>query len=313
MSKVNLKELKKEYDYGFIVTEEYKKSMPDIQNGRSDSPKIKIDHVGIHDFKLPIEYKQKNKENIKLETSVTGTVSLEAVKKGINMSRIMRTFYKFKKDTFSIDLLERILLAYKNELDSLEAKLSLKFSFPMKQKSLRSNLEGYQYYNVVLEAEIDKENGIQKTMHFDFVYSSACPCSYGLGVHAAETRGVAFVSHSQRSIARVSIKFEDFVWIEDIHQMCLDALKTETQVMVKREDEQAFAEMNAADMKFIEDAVRAMHDKLEGIENIKDFRIIASHNESLHSHNAVGCSVKGVPGGFTNDVPVEIWESLGLI
>ena len=28
-----------------------------------------------------------------LETSVTGTVSLEAEKKGINMSRIMRSFY----------------------------------------------------------------------------------------------------------------------------------------------------------------------------------------------------------------------------
>jgi GTP cyclohydrolase FolE2 len=32
--------------------------------------------------------------DLTLETSVTGTVSLEAEKKGINMSRIMRTFYK---------------------------------------------------------------------------------------------------------------------------------------------------------------------------------------------------------------------------
>ena len=44
-------------------------------------------------------------------------------------------------------------------------------------------------------------------------------------------------------MARVSIKFKDIVWIEDLQELCLEALNTETQVVVKREDEMAFAEL----------------------------------------------------------------------
>ena len=35
-----------------------------------------------------------------------------------------------------------------------------------------------------------------------------------------------------------------YLWIEDLQELCLAGLQTETQVIVKREDEQAFAEMN---------------------------------------------------------------------
>ena len=102
------------------------------------------------------------------------------------------------------------------------------------------------------------------------------------------------------------------LWIEDLQELCLEALQTETQVMVKREDEQAFAEKNGAYLKFVEDAVRLMYDKLTNESRITDFKIVASHNESLHSHNAVSVIVKGVEGGFTAGVARDVFESTGL-
>ena len=57
--------------------------------------------------------------------------------------------------------------------------------------------------------------------------------------------------------------------------------------MVKREDEQAFAEMNAANPIFVEDAVRLFCEALKADDRIGDFRVIASHQESLHSHDAI--------------------------
>ena len=104
--------------------------------------------------------------------------------------------------------------------------------------------------------------GLKKIMHFDFVYSSACPCSYELAEHARKYRNKATVSHSQRSVARVSIEFEDIVWIEDLQEMCARALNTETQVVVKREDEMAFAELNGSHLKFVEDAARLLYKEL---------------------------------------------------
>ena len=115
---------------------------------------VGIQHVGVHNFKLPLKYK-KSGEDIELETKVTGTVSLEAHKKGINMSRIMRTFYEFK-DEYIIEKLEDILLKYKNDLSSFNAKIGLHFSYPILLPSLRSNNKGFQYYKVSFEGQVDK-------------------------------------------------------------------------------------------------------------------------------------------------------------
>ncbi len=80
--------------------------------------------------------------------------------------------------------------------------------------------------------------------------------------------------------------------------------------MVKREDEQAFAELNGSNLKFVEDAARLIHERLSENDKILDFKIICSHLESLHSHDAISVLVKGVEEGLTADVPVEVYRSL---
>jgi GTP cyclohydrolase I len=86
--------------------------------------------------------------------------------------------------------------------------------------------------------------------------------------------------------------------MEDLQKHCANALKTETQVMVRREDEQAFAELNGAYIKFVEDAARLVYEELDTVEEIVDFRVSIAHLESLHSHDAVAVITKGIPDGF---------------
>ena len=301
----------KTYDLNYKPTKEEIKKFPDIQNGPKAlilGASVGIQQVGTHNFRLPLNYKKRNGEILELETRITGTVSLDAYKKGINMSRIIRSFYDYKDDLI-FEKLKDILLKYKNDLDSFDAKIGLNFSYPIMQPSLRSNNQGYQYYNVSLEGSLTNEGVFKKILHFDFVYSSACPCSYELAEYAKKERNKLTVSHSQRSVARVSIEFDHIMWIEDIHQICLNALQTETQVIVKREDEMAFAELNGAYLKFVEDSARLLYEKLIENKNIKDFRVICSHQESLHSHDAI--SVILAPNSkFSNDITHEIWSSL---
>lgn len=302
----------REFDADLKVDESYICSLPDLQNGPSSliqgSP-VNIQHVGIHNFKLPLKFRKKGGGEIELETSVTGTVSLEAHKKGINMSRIMRSFYDFKEDIFSIDKLKEILIEYRKRLESFDAKIILKFSYPIMQQSLRSDNKGYQYYKVSLEADYASDGTFRKFIHFDFVYSSSCPCSFELSEHARKMRNKAVVPHSQRSVARISIEFNEMVWIEDLQQICINALKTETQVIVKREDEQAFAELNGSNLKFVEDAARLLYEYLSSDIRIKDFRAILSHQESLHSHDAISV-IAPKNTKFNLDASHETWSSL---
>jgi GTP cyclohydrolase I len=290
---------KRSYPDDFAVGETYIATLPDLQNGPSSLIKganQQIQHVGISNFRLPIGFHTRDNGDLTLETSVTGSVSLDADKKGINMSRIMRSFYNHAGSTFSFEVIEAALDDYKNDLESMDARIQMRFSFPMKVESLRSGLSGYQYYDIALE--LVEQNGERlKVMHLDYVYSSTCPCSLELSEHARETRGQLATPHSQRSVARISVVLEDgpgdCLWFEDLIDACRRAVPTETQVMVKREDEQAFAELNAANPIFVEDAARLFCEQLQQDARIGDFRVIASHQESLHSHDAISVLTQG--------------------
>lgn len=293
--------LNRYYDPTFTVSDEYKASLPDLQNGPAsliEGADVPIQQVGISDFKLPLKFPRPDGELLTLETSVDGYVGLEAGKKGINMSRIMRSFYKFKDDVFHPDKLEEVLETYRQDLETKSAYLRLSFNYPITQESLRSELEGYQYYNVAIEGTMNADGNFRKFMHLDFEYSSACPCSYELSEHARDQREVASIPHSQRSVASLTVELNEEIFIEDLVSHCREALMTETQVMVKREDEQAFAEMNGAYQKFVEDAARLLYDQLNEEERIHDFVIRCVHMESLHSHDAVSRICKGVKNGL---------------
>jgi len=293
----NYPELSRDYPEDFVVDDEYKCSLPDLQNGPSSlikGAKQQIQHVGISNFRLPIRFHTRDNGDLTLETSVTGTVSLEAEKKGINMSRIMRSFYGHSEKTFSFDVVSSALDSYKDDLESFDARIQMRFSYPMRVNSMRSGLSGYQYYDISLE--LIEHAGVRKRiMHLDYVYSSTCPCSLELSEHARQYRGQLATPHSQRSVARLSAELvgPERLWFEDLIDMCRKAVPTETQVMVKREDEQAFAELNAANPIFVEDAARLFCEQMKLDPRIGDFRVVASHQESLHSHDAVSILTEG--------------------
>lgn len=329
MSKeVKVTDLKREYDYSFKPSQEYMDSLPDIQNGEFDDEPI--DFVGIQNFHLPIRIREKSGETQEVRAAITGTVSLEAEKRGINMSRIIRTFYKSKDKVFDINELEQVLRNYQRDLQSFDAHILMNFDYRIWQDALRStHMEqmedhqgyyeqevkdgGWQYYNITFDVNLDSSGEFKRILWFDYVYSSACPCSTELTIHNALNRSKFGIPHSQRSVARIGIEFSDndTIWIEDLLDVCRSAIPTETLVFCKRIDEQAFSELNGANPIFVEDAIRKIKHALNEDNRIRDFKIICSHQESLHSHNAVSVTTKGIKNSiFNHHVTLGEWQSL---
>ncbi|WP_179380614.1 GTP cyclohydrolase FolE2 [Jannaschia marina] len=277
-----------------VTDEAYRATLPDLQNGPASlirGADRHIQHVGISNFRLPMQVATRDGSHL-AEVAVTGTVSLEAGKKGINMSRIMRSFYEHAEANIGFDVVDAALDDYLTDLESFDARLILVFSLPLRVESLRSGLSGWQYYDISMEA-VQAGGHRRRILHLDYVYSSTCPCSLELSEHARRTRGQLATPHSQRSVARLSVEVTGDVTAEDIIEMCRRQVPTETQVMVKREDEQAFAELNAANPIFVEDAARLFAEGLEAMPGARDFRVVASHQESLHSHDAVSVLTHG--------------------
>lgn len=306
-------DLSRDYPKDFALTPGYRDSLPDLQNGPSSlivGAPVAIQHVGISNFRLPLRYQTRTGGEVTLETSVTGTVSLEAEKKGINMSRIMRSFYAHSERQFSFAVIEAALEDYKRDLGSFDARIQMRLSWPMRVESLRSGLSGWQYYDLALEL-IEEAGQRLKVMHLDYVYSSTCPCSLELSEHARQTRGQLATPHSQRSVARLSVALRPGpeLFPEDLIDLAREGVITETQVMVKREDEQAFAELNAANPIFVEDAARSFCAALQSHPAIGDFRVVASHQESLHSHDAVSILTQG-PTFAARSLDPRLFQSL---
>ena len=313
--------LRHDYDAGFAVTPDYQASLPDLMGQANDDARrapVVIQQVGIAGFRLPLRYRvgasgvadpHAGTDAVSLETRVSGTVALDANFAGdqhvADHPHVLRVP---RRRFFALDTLPVILARLCETVGSDSARLRLAFSFPLLQQSLRSALAGYQYYDCVFEAQLTRgRNGkpdqLRRWLRLDFVYSSACPCSTELSEHARANRGVFAIPHSQRSRARVWVEAAPgaTLSVEDVQAACLRALQTETQVMVRRPDEQAFAELNGAHVKFVEDAARMLYRELAADARIRDFQIACSHLESLHSHDAVAVVCKGVADGFRGE------------
>lgn len=301
---VQVKDLRREYTPGYQPTQDYLDNMPDLQNGEFVG--APIDFVGISDFHLPIRIRQKDGNTQEVLASISGSVSLDAVNRGINMSRIIRTFYRSADQVFDINKLEEVLRNYQKDLKSFDAHILMNFKYRVWQDALVSKQEdgtpegGWQYYNVTFDTNLDKTEEFKKIIHMDYIYSSACPCSTELSLYNAFQEGVYCIPHSQRSIAHISVEFDELLWLEDLLDLCRKAIPTETQVFVKRADEGNFAWLNGANPIFVEDAIRKLYEQLNQHPLIRDFKVICSHRESLHSHDCYAVITKGLKGSIFN-------------
>ena len=128
-------------------------------------------------------------------------------------------------------------------------------------------------------------------------FAAARPLSTGVVRDwLASERGMAATPHAQRSRAQVKVElkpaFDEMPLIALVDAL-ESALATPVQTAVKREDEQAFARLNAENLMFCEDAARRVASVLDSDPRVERYDATVSHFESLHPHDAVA-RVSGV-------------------
>ena len=202
---------------------------------------------------------------------------------------------------------------------STRARLAIRYDHLLLRKALASDNAGWKRYPLVIEAEL-LDGHLHLALRFAVEYSSTCPASAALSrqlnaerfaadfaaarplstavVHdwLASERGLAATPHAQRSRADIRVELKpafEVLPVTALIDAVEAALATPVQTAVKREDEQAFAELNAANLMFCEDAARRVAAALSHDPRVLRFDATVSHLESLHAHDAVA-RVSGV-------------------
>ena len=303
------------------------RAMPDVANEAQPGIAGTLDWVGMGNIDVPVALAGSDGNASRVPARVSAYVNLKQPDvRGIHMSRLYLHVDRALSDEpltpCSIRRLLRDFLDSHAELSD-RAMVRIEFDHLVRRPALKSSNSGWKSYPLTISAAMDQGH-FSLEVGCEVVYSSTCPCSAALARQLIQERfgedfargrpldydavvawlgseqGICATPHSQRSIAEVRVKlapsfgFPIVALIDRIE----DALKTPVQTAVKREDEQAFALLNGENLMFCEDAARRIQSALAQDEHITDFWIRATHQESLHPHDAVAVATKGVGGGY---------------
>jgi GTP cyclohydrolase I len=302
--------------------------MPDIANHTTAQTEGTLDWVGMSNIEMPVMVASQDESERMVSAHIDAFVNLkEAKAKGIHMSRLYLLIDELStENTLNYQSLVTLLDGFISSHQDLSDQAKVKFSFDyhLRRKSLISGKEGWKAYPVVITGLLNKGK-LSIELSLDIPYSSTCPCSAALArqliqkafqdkfsqhneldindVHnwLGTTEGVVATPHSQRSVAEVKVKLNtnlNVFPITELVDLIENSLQTPVQAAVKREDEQEFARLNGQNLMFCEDAARRLQYSLNKANHFDDFWLRINHLESLHAHDAVSLTTKGIKGGY---------------
>lgn len=303
-------------------------AMPDIANSAQAQTEGKLDRVGMSNIELPLMVQTDNCPPQQVSASVEVFVNLgDPQAKGIHMSRLYLQLDELSTESeLTLTTLTTLLSGFiESHIDlSSEAFIKIAFDYNLRRKSLISEKRGWKAYPVIIVGRLI-DGKFDFELQVDVPYSSTCPCSAALARQLIQdafskqyeqqaniakediltwlgsTQGIVATPHSQRSVAQVKVKLSEIADnfpIIALIDLIEATLKTPVQAAVKREDEQEFARLNGQNLMFCEDAARQLQFALNQEAQFSDFWLRVNHYESLHAHDAVSVTTKGIKDGY---------------
>ncbi len=298
------------------MTQTPARHLPDVAGDAARAARV-LDWVGMDRIALPLRIAGEGAGTQLVPASVDVAVDLcNPDARGIHMSRL----YLRLQDALASELpghamLRRVLQDCIDSQQGLSssARVVIRYGHMLRRPALASAHSGWKTYPVELSAQL-ADGHLSLDLAFSVEYSSTCPASAALSrqlnaerfagdfaaaaplsvavVHdwLASPRGLAATPHAQRSRADIRVRLRpafDGLPLAELVDAIEDSLGTPVQTAVKREDEQAFAALNAANLMFCEDAARRVAAALSGDPRVERFDATVSHFESLHAHDAV--------------------------
>jgi len=107
--------------------------------------------------------------------------------------------------------------------------------------------------------------------------TSLCPCSKDISERGA---------HNQRSHVTVTVRVDEFIWIEELIELVESEASSPIYGLLKRPDEKYVTEYAYDHPKFVEDMVRDVAALLDAEPRISAYVVESENFESIHNHSA---------------------------
>lgn len=242
-------------------------SLPDQRN-------VLIDKVGVKGVRYPVIVDDKANRTQQTIADFDIYVQLPHDHRGTHMSRFLEVLNEYHKDSI-IENLENFLKEVKSRLNAEASFVNIRFPYFVKRKAPVSGIESLLDYNCFFEASYRDDYDL--IIGIVVPVTTLCPCSKEISENGA---------HNQRSHITVRVRFDEFVWLEDLIAMADDSSSCELYPLLKRVDEKYVTEKAFSRPRFVEDIVREMALKLRADKRITGFKVESENFESIHNHSA---------------------------
>lgn len=282
--------------------------LPDIQ---CSEPAVKkaIQQVGVQNIELPFILDSRDGGARQMVADVSMRTNLDENTKGISMSRLLLTLKKYLDVPLKQKLIAEILREIRENVGSTESFIRFDFRMPRIKHSILSENSFPIFYKCGFEGQMlmrtthrSPTNPVEIFRFFQRVqiqYASYCPCSAELSKDL-RSKGKDGFPHAQRSYADITAEIKPYsiLWLEDIIDNVEDKIPTLPYPIIKRVDEQELARVASEYPIFVEDAARMIADGLDNNCDIIDWALKCTHEESIHTSEAIAMMYKGIIGGL---------------
>jgi GTP cyclohydrolase I len=104
-----------------------------------------------------------------------------------------------------------------------------------------------------------------------------CPCSKEISAEGA---------HNQRSLVTLKVRYDEFIWLEELIEVAEEVASCPVYPLLKRQDEKYVTETAYARPRFVEDIAREATQRLQADPRVGEFSVEVESFESIHNHNA---------------------------
>ena len=258
--------------------------MKDVQKEKDDR-NIYLQQVGIRGLKYPVVIKNHQGESVPVTGQVDLFVDLEGEQKGTHMSRFVEVLTQYNQ--MDLRNIRHLLEELKEKLEAENSFCRICFDYYYWKESPVTNRGAYfdvevEYNGALKGDELDFEMTVRTPV------TTLCPCSKEISDYSA---------HNQRAIVSITVRTNQYIWIEELSQIAEEASSCPVYSLLKRPDEKYVTEKAYDNPKFVEDVARDAKMKIDEMEGIQSYVIEVESVESIHNHSAYA-KVEGIGGSF---------------
>ena len=258
--------------------------MKDVQKEK-DSRNIYLHQVGIRGLKYPVVIKNHSGESVPTTGRVDLFVDLEGEQKGTHMSRFVEVLTRYNQ--MDLRNIRHLLEEIRETLEAESSFCRIAFDYYIWKKSPVTG--GGAYFDVEVEYDASlKGNELDFEMTVRTPVTTLCPCSKEISDYSA---------HNQRAIVSITVKTDQYIWIEELCQIAEEAASCPVYPLLKRPDEKHVTEKAYDNPKFVEDVARDAKMIIDRMEGVQSYIIEVESMESIHNHSAYA-KVEGVCGNL---------------